>query len=341
MSKILITGVTGQDGAYLSKLLLEQGHEVHGITRRSSERSNWRLIELGILDQIKLLEGELTEQNFVNDIIKNGQYTEMYNLGAQSFVQYSFSNPSYTYDTNFKSVLYQLEAIKSYSKHTKYYQASTSEMFGLVQETPQKETTSFYPRSPYGVAKLGAHWLVKNYRESFGLFACSGILFNHESELRGEEFVTRKITKHVAKYSLGLTDQPLELGNLEALRDWGHSQDYVKGTYKMLQNNIADDYVLATGETHSVKEFVERSFRIVGVIIQWKGENAKTVGVNESGEILVKINPLYYRPCEVDLLLGDPSKAERTLNWSRQVTFDNLIEKMVNADINRLKYVIT
>ena len=335
--KAFITGVTGQDGAFLAELLLQKGYEVHGGIRRSSRRNLSTLEFLGIEKKIKLIDFDLLEYSNIFEIVKAGQYDEFYNLAAQSFVGTSFKQPISTGMVDGMAVAYILDAIKTTSPQTKFYQASTSEMYGLVQAVPQHETTPFYPRSPYGCAKLYAHWMTINYRESYGLFATSGILFNHESELRGPEFVTRKITINVAKRAKG-GDEILELGNLDAKRDWGYAKDYVMGMYLMLQADKPESYVLATGETNTIRYFVEKAFNCIGHQIIWEGTNESEVGKDaQTGQILVKVNPEFYRPAEVELLIGDATKAKNELGWEATVKVDQLAKLMVEADIARLK----
>jgi len=335
----LCTGITGQDGSYLADLLLSKGYIVHGIKRRSSsfntDRINHLYKDKHESSNFFLHYGDLTDSTNLIRIIKEVQPDEIYNLAAQSHVKVSFETPEYTANADAIGTLRILEAIRilGLEKKTKFYQASTSEMFGLVQEIPQKETTPFYPRSPYGVAKLYAHWITKNYRESYGIFACSGILFNHESPVRGETFVTRKITRAVAQISLGLTNK-LFLGNLDAERDWGHSKDYVEGMWLMLQQENPDDFVLATNRKISVRKFIELSFEEVGIKINWKGSGVDEKGYNsDTGEVLVEIDPVYFRPAEVDLLIGDYSKAKKVLGWEPKYTVEELIKEMVEEDI--------
>lgn len=335
----LCTGITGQDGSYLADLLLSKGYIVHGIKRRSSsfntDRINHLYKDKHESSNFFLHYGDLTDSTNLIRIIKEVQPDEIYNLAAQSHVKVSFETPEYTANADAIGTLRILEAIRilGLEKKTKFYQASTSEMFGLVQEIPQKETTPFYPRSPYGVAKLYAHWITKNYRESYGIFACSGILFNHESPVRGETFVTRKITRAVAQISLGLTNK-LFLGNLDAERDWGHSKDYVEGMWLMLQQENPDDFVLATNRKISVRKFIQLSFEEVGIKINWKGSGVDEKGYNsDTGEVLVEIDPVYFRPAEVDLLIGDYSKAKKVLGWEPKYTVEELIKEMVEEDI--------
>ncbi len=346
MNKVaLITGITGQDGSYLAELLLEKGYNVHGIKRRSSSFNTERIDH--IYDNVKYRDrfflhyGDLTDSTNIIRIVQEVQPDEIYNLGAQSHVMVSFETPEYTANSDAIGPLRILEAIKilKLEKKTKFYQASTSEMFGMVQEVPQKETTPFYPRSPYGCAKLYAHWITVNYRESYDMFACSGILFNHESPVRGETFVTRKITQAVAKIKLGLQDN-LCIGNLDAERDWGHAKDYVRGMWLMLQQDKPDDYVLATGTKISVREFCEMSFREIGVDIKWIGEGVNEVGLDsKTQKVLVKIDAKYFRPTEVSELLGDSTKARTELGWEPECTVEQLCSEMVKYDINKLARV--
>lgn len=337
MKRAIVTGVTGQDGAYLSKFLLEKGYEVYGAVRRISTPDHWRLEELGVKghQNFHIVEFDLTDPGAANRLIKEIEPDEFYNLAAQSFVAASFKIPVATSQINALGPLYILEAIRTVSPKTRFYQASTSEMFGKIQQELQNENTLFYPRSPYGVAKLYAHWITKNYRESYGLFACSGILFNHESPLRGIEFVTRKITDGVAKIKLGKLDC-LELGNLSAKRDWGFAGDYIEGMYLMLQQDKADDFVLATGVAETVRNFVFMSFKGVGIDVATRGE-----GVNEeifdisTGKVVVKVNPEFFRPAEVDVLLGNASKAKNILGWQPKVNLEELCKRMVERDMER------
>ncbi len=340
----LITGVTGQDGAYLAELLLSKGYEVHGVKRRSSMFNTGRIDHL-IKDfhekniRFFLHYGDMTDSTNIIRIIQEVQPDEIYNLAAQSHVKVSFETPEYTANADGVGVLRILEAIRILKMESKvrFYQASTSELYGLVQETPQKETTPFYPRSPYGVAKLYGFWITKNYREAYGIHASNGILFNHESPLRGETFVSRKITRAAASISLGKQEK-LFLGNLDAKRDWGHAKDYVEGMWRFLQQDKSDDYVLATGKLHSVRELVELAFKYVGINIKWKGEGINEVGLNsENGKILIEIDPFYFRPTEVDLLLGDASKARRELGWEPVYSFEELVKEMVVSDLNELR----
>lgn len=331
MKRALITGITGQDGSYLAELLLEKSYEVYGLIRRKS------VVDYGnvehIKDKIHFIYADMTDLVSLINAMKISQADEVYNLAAQSFVGTSWDQPIATSEIDALGVTKMLEAIRTVKPSARFYQASTSEMFGLVQEIPQRETTPFYPRSPYGVAKLYGHWITKNYRESFNLFACSGILFNHESERRGKEFVTRKITDAVARIKFGVLDK-LELGNLDSKRDWGHSKDYVKAMWLMLQQDTADDYVIATNETRTVREFVEMAFRHVGITVEWQGAGIDEVGIDKAtGKTIVSINKRFFRPAEVDLLLGDPSKAEKVLGWKREVSFEELVKRMVDNDL--------
>ena len=330
MSRVaLITGITGQDGSYLAELLLEKGYEVHGIVRRTSLINTHRIDH--IFDRITLHYGDLTDALSLTSIIKSVQPTEIYNLGAQSHVKVSFEQPEYTGQTDALGTLRVLEAVRLLGMETyvRIYQASTSELYGLVQEVPQKETTPMYPRSPYGVAKLYGYWIIKNYRESYGMHASSGILFNHESSRRGETFVTRKIVRALSRISVGLQSE-LELGNLNALRDWGHAQDYVEAMWLMLQQEKPDDYVIATGKQYSVKEFVDQAAPYFGFNIQWRGEGLDEFGFDlNTGRTVVKVNPKYFRPAEVETLLGDATKAREVLGWEPKYDFEALVEEMV------------
>ncbi len=345
MSKVaLITGVTGQDGAYLSELLLEKGYEVHGIKRRSSLFNTDRIDHL-YQDpheknvKFKLHFGDMTDSSNLTRIIQEVQPDEIYNLAAQSHVKVSFETPEYTANSDAMGTLRILEAIRilGLEEKTRFYQASTSELYGKVQEIPQSETTPFYPRSPYGVAKLYAFWIVKNYREAYNMYACNGILFNHESPLRGETFVTRKITRAAARIKLEMQDC-MYLGNLDAKRDWGHAKDYVEGMWRMLQQETADDYVLATGETIEVREFVAKSFKELDIEVEWKGEGVNEVGINKAnGKEVVRVDPKYFRPTEVDLLVGDSSKARNELGWEPTFGVDGLVKDMIKADLALFK----
>ncbi len=340
----LVTGVTGQDGAYLTELLLEKGYVVHGIKRRSSSFNTGRLEHLyqdPHADDVNLHlhYGDLTDSTNLLRIVQQVQPDEIYNLAAQSHVQVSFETPEYTANSDAMGTLRLLEAIRilGMDKTTRFYQASTSELYGKVQETPQKETTPFWPRSPYAAAKLYAYWITVNYREAYGMHASNGILFNHESPLRGETFVTRKISRSVASIQLGLSDK-LYLGNLDALRDWGHAKDYVEGMWRMMQQDTPDDYVLATGETHSVREFVELAFAEVGRKIVWSGTGVDEQGRDaDTGAVLIEVDPRYFRPTEVELLLGDPTKAREKLGWTHTTGFADLVGQMVRADLVAVK----
>ncbi|MCX8080960.1 MAG: GDP-mannose 4,6-dehydratase [Bacteroidia bacterium] len=345
MSKTaLITGITGQDGAYLAEFLLKKGYVVHGIKRRSSLFNTDRIDHLykdphTPDNRFHLHYGDLTDSTNLIRVIQEVRPDEIYNLAAQSHVKVSFETPEYTANADALGALRILEAIRilNLGAQTRFYQASTSELYGLVQEIPQKETTPFYPRSPYGVAKLYAFWITKNYRESYGMFASNGILFNHESPIRGETFVTRKITRAVAKIHLGLQDK-LYLGNLDAERDWGHAKDYVEGMWKILQHTEPDDFVLATGRKISVRKFTEMAFSHVGIELEWKDKAEKEKGIDKkTGKILVEVDPRYYRPAEVDLLVGDYSKAKKLLNWEPRYTVEELCKEMVDSDIELFK----
>lgn len=338
--RALITGVTGQDGAYLSKLLLEKGYEVHGVKRRSSLFNTQRIDEL-YKDQHEenvnffLHYGDLTDSTNLIRIVQEVQPDEIYNLGAQSHVQVSFETPEYTANSDATGTLRLLEAIRilKLETKTKFYQASTSELYGKVQQVPQTEETPFYPRSPYAVAKLYAFWIVKNYREAYGMFACNGILFNHESPLRGETFVTRKITRAAARIKLGL-QQKLYMGNIDAQRDWGHAKDYVEGMWRMMQHHTPEDFVLATGKTYSVRHFINLAFAELGITINWKGEGVNEKGYDAAtGKCLIEIDPKYFRPTEVDLLVGDASKAAKLLGWKHTCELEDLVKEMVAGDL--------
>ena len=344
--KALITGITGQDGSYLAELLLEKGYEVHGIIRRASTFNTHRIDHLYKDRHNKdvrmfLHYGDMTDSSNLNRLLERIEPDEIYNLAAQSHVKVSFEVPEYTAEVDALGTLRFLDAIKDTGLKTKFYQASTSEMYGLVQEVPQTEKTPFYPRSPYGVAKLYAYWITVNYREAYGLFACNGILFNHESPRRGEIFVTRKITMAAARIKAGLQDK-LYIGNLDAKRDWGYAPEYVEGMWRMLQHDIPEDFVLATGETHTVREFASLAFAELGVNISWEGQGKNEKGIDAStGRVLVEVDPNYYRPTEVDLLVGDASKAANLLGWKPRVSFEELVRIMVKADwdsISTLKY---
>ena len=333
MKKALITGITGQDGAYLSKFLIEKGYKVYGAFRRTADLHIDKLRFLGVDDKTEFIPLELLEFTNIYRAIEKVQPDEIYNLGAQSFVALAFEEPVYTADVTALGPLRVLEAIRAINSKIKFYQASSSEMFGKVQTVPQNEKTPFYPRSPYAVSKLFGHWITVNYRESYGIFACSGILFNHESPLRGLEFVTRKITHAVARMKLGLQDE-LKLGNLDSKRDWGYAPEYVEAMWLMLQQDHPDDYVIATGKNYSVREFVEAAFETVGITIDWVGTGMEEKGIDEkTGKTLVTIDPRYFRPAEVELLKGDYSKAERVLGWYPRTTFRQLVKIMTDHDL--------
>ncbi|MFN1835349.1 GDP-mannose 4,6-dehydratase [Balneola sp. MJW-20] len=345
MSKTaLITGVTGQDGAYLSELLLDKGYEVHGIKRRSSSFNTARIDHLYHDPHFKGLPfylhyGDLTDATNLIRIIQEVQPDEIYNLAAQSHVQVSFETPEYTANSDALGTLRILEAIRilGMENKTRFYQASTSELYGKVQETPQSETTPFYPRSPYGVAKLYAYWITVNYREAYNMYAVNGILFNHESPLRGETFVTRKITRAAVRIANNLQEK-LFLGNLDAKRDWGHAKDYVEGMYMIMQQEEPEDYVLATGEMHTVRSFCEKAFNAVDIEIAWEGEGVNEVGINKAtGKNIIEIDPKYFRPTEVDLLLGNPEKANKKLGWKPKHNLEDLVNDMVNSDLEEIK----
>ncbi|QUM77882.1 GDP-mannose 4,6-dehydratase [Moritella sp. 24] len=333
----VITGITGQDGAYLAELLLEKGYVVYGTYRRVSSVNFWRIEELGIMGHpnLKLVEYDLTDLSSNIRLLQKAKPSEVYNLAAQSFVGVSFDQPLATAAITGLGPVNILEAIRTVDPTIKFYQASTSEMFGEVQEIPQKESTPFYPRSPYGIAKLYAHWMVINYRESYGMFAVSGILFNHESPLRGKEFVTRKITDTVAKIKLG-KQKVLELGNMDAKRDWGFAKDYVEGMWLMLQEEKPDTYVLATNRTETVRDFVTLAFKAVNIELEWSGTGESETAVDtQTGEVVVKVNPDFYRPAEVELLIGDPTKAEVKMGWKPTTSLEDLCSMMVAADLKR------
>jgi len=342
MKKALITGVTGQDGAYLSELLLAKGYEVHGVKRRSSSFNTERIDHLYENPHKEnrrfiLHYGDLTDSTNIIRIVQEVQPDEIYNLAAQSHVKVSFETAEYTANADAIGTLRLLEAIRILGLETKtrFYQASTSELYGKVQDVPQSEKTPFYPRSPYAAAKIYGYWITVNYREAYGIHASNGILFNHESPLRGETFVTRKITRAVAAISKGLQDR-LYLGNLDAQRDWGHARDYVEGMWRMVQQDVGDDYVLATGETHSVRSFVDRAFAAVDIPISWEGTGVDEVGYNAAGEVIVSVDPAYFRPTEVDLLIGDPTKAKTKLGWTPKITLDEMIREMVVSDLQNV-----
>ncbi|HHV7519570.1 TPA: GDP-mannose 4,6-dehydratase [Burkholderia orbicola] len=337
MPTAIITGITGQDGAYLAQWLLEQGYTVYGTYRRSSSPNFWRMSELFSIDtpELKLVEYDLTDLGTSIRLLERTGATEVYNLAAQSFVGVSFEQPLTTTQITGVGPLHLLEAIRMVNPAVRFYQASTSEMFGKVQEIPQTELTPFYPRNPYGVAKLFAHWMTINYRESYDLFACSGILFNHESPLRGREFVTRKITDGIAKIKLGKLDV-LELGNLDAKRDWGYAREYVQGMWRMLKADLPGSYVLATGRTETVRTFATIAAQVVGIDLRWEGSGIDEIGVDRrSGRTIIRVNPAFYRPAEVDLLVGDASRARAELQWEPTVTLESLCQMMVESDIRR------
>ena len=349
MKKALITGITGQDGSFLAEFLLDKGYEVHGIMRRSSSFNTGRIEHLYLDEWVRDMKkkpllflhwGDMTDSSSLIRIISEIMPDEIYNLAAQSHVKVSFDVPEFTADTDAMGVLRLLEAVRivGIEKTCRIYQASTSELFGLVQEVPQKETTPFYPRSPYGVAKLYGYWIMKNYRESYGMYCCNGILFNHESERRGENFVTRKITLAAARIAQGFQDK-LYLGNLNAMRDWGYARDYVECMWLMLQQDEPGDYVVATGQYHSVREFCALAFREVGIELRWVGKDIEEKGIDKaSGRVLVEVDPKYFRPSEVEQLLGDPTKAKETLGWNPQKTsFEELVRIMVNHDMKKVR----
>ena len=337
----VITGITGQDGSYLAELLLEKNYKVVGLVRRSSNVNTDRISRILDHPNLSLVQADMGDSTSIMNLLaplRDSKRIEIYNLAAQSHVHSSFSQPEYTADINGTGVLRILETIRQLGiiNKTRFYQASTSEMFGKVVETPQSETTPFYPRSPYGVAKLYGYWITKNYRESYGMFACNGILFNHESERRGEEFVTRKITKGIAKVYSDPTFT-LEIGNMDAKRDWGHAEEYVYGMWLMLQRDVPDDFILATGETHTVREFVEIAFKSIGHSITWSGEGLDEIGTDETGRVVVRMNPKFYRPAEVELLIGNPTKAKTLLGWTPKISFEELVTRMAKHDLNQEK----
>ena len=339
MKTAVITGITGQDAAYLAELLLEKGYKVYGTYRRTSSVNFWRIEELGIQNHpnIELVEYDLTDLSSSIRLLQTAKPDEVYNLAAQSFVGVSFDQPLTTAEITGIGPVNLLEAIRIVNPKIRFYQASTSEMFGKVQAIPQCESTPFYPRSPYGVAKLYAHWMVINYRESYDIFGCSGILFNHESPLRGREFVTRKITDSVAKIKLGKLDV-LELGNMDAKRDWGFAKDYVEGMWRMLQADKPDTYVLATNRTETVRDFVTMAFKAAQIELEWSGSAENEIAKDKAtGKVVVKVNPKYYRPAEVDLLIGNPEKAQKELGWQPKTTLEELCQMMVEADLRRNK----
>lgn len=340
MKKALITGVTGQDGSFLAEFLLEKGYQVHGVIRRSSSYNQERLEDVMTNENFHLHYGDVTDTSSVIRIINETKPDEIYNLAAQSHVRVSFDMPEYTQDVDAAGTLKILEAVRmlGLTETTRIYQASTSELYGKVQEVPQKETTPFYPRSPYGVAKIYGFWITKNYRESYNMFAVNGILFNHESERRGETFVTRKITLAAARIAQG-KQQKLTLGNLDSLRDWGYAKDYVECMWLILQHDKPEDFVIATGEMHTVREFVELAFKYTGITIEWIGKGVEEKGINkETGKVIVEVNPKFFRPSEVDQLLGDPTKAKTLLNWNpTRTSFRELVKIMVTSDLKLVK----
>ena len=338
MKTAIISGITGQDGYFLTQILLSKGYSVHGIIRRNSSMSigNLALLPYETREKVNIHYGDLTDANFLSKLLSEIKPEEFYHLAAQSFVGYSFQNPSSTYDVNIGGTLNVVNAVKDYSPDTRLYFAATSELFGQPKMTPQNENTPFQPRSPYAVSKLAGFWTIKTYRDAYNLFMSSGILFNHESEVRGPEFVTRKISLHVAKYSLGKHDV-LELGNMDARKDWGYAKDYVEGMIKMLQLKRPDDFVLGTGELHTVREFVTEAFANVGVNVHWKGTGIEEVGLSENNEVLVRVNSKFFRPLESDNYVADYSKAKRDLEWHPDVKFSRLVKIMVESDINSMK----
>ncbi len=338
MKTAIISGITGQDGYFLTQILLSNGYSVHGIIRRNSSMSigNLALLPTDIMNQVNIHHGDLTDANFLSKLLRDIKPEEFYHLAAQSFVGYSFQNPSSTYDVNIGGTLNIANAVKDYSPETKLYFAATSELFGQPKTTPQNENTPFHPRSPYAVSKLAGFWTIKTYREAYNLFMSSGILFNHESEVRGPEFVTRKISLHVAKYAMGKHDV-LELGNMDARKDWGYAKDYVEGMIDMLQYKRPDDFVLGTGELHTVREFVTEAFGNIGVNVHWKGTGIGEVGLSNKDEILVRVNSKFFRPLESDNYVADYSKAKKELGWEPDVKFSRLVKIMVESDIKALQ----
>jgi len=336
--KALITGITGQDGYFLSQFLLERGYDVYGIVRRNSNRKmgNLELLPERMKKEIHIFEGDVTDTNFINNTIEKLKPDELYHLAAQSFVAYSFTNPTFTYDVNIGGTLNVVNAVKDYSKNTRLYFAGTSELFGKVTKSPQNEDTPFYPASPYAISKLAGFWTVKVYREAYGLFMSNGILFNHESEVRGPEFVTRKISLGVARIYHG-SNEPIELGNLNAVKDWGYAKDYVEGMWKILNYDEPDDFVLGTGESHTVREFVGEAFKVAGIKIHWEGSGLDEKGVSEDGRILVKVNKEFFRPLDTNPFIADYSKAKRLLNWYPKTSFRDLVKIMVKYDIEHYK----
>lgn len=337
MKVAILSGITGQDGYFLTKLLAEKGYEVHGIIRRNSSMSigTLEMQREAVREKVNIHYGDLTDANFLVMLLSEVKPDEFYHLAAQSFVGYSFKNPSSTYDVNISGTLNVVNAVKDYSPNTRMYFAATSEMYGQPKTTPQNEETPLHPRSPYAVSKLAGYWTVKTYRDAYDLFLSNGILFNHESEVRGPEFVTRKISKHVAKYSAG-DHTPLELGNLESRKDWGYAKEYVEGTWRILNYKYADDFVLGTGELHTVKEFVNEAFSLIGVDLTWKGKGLNEVGLTSTDEVAVRVNKEFFRPLESDNYVADYNKAKRELGWEPKVKFKDLVKKMVKRDINRV-----
>ncbi len=334
--KALITGITGQDGYFLSQLLLSKGYEVYGVVRRNSKKSagNLDLLPEAVRREIRLLEGDVTDTNFMNRAVEEIRPDELYHLAAQSFVAYSFTNPSFTYDVNIGGTLNAINAVRDYSPKTRFYFAGTSELFGEPDRVPQNEETPFRPRSPYAVSKLAGFWTVRVYREGYGLFASNGILFNHESEVRGPEFVTRKISLGVASIASG-SEEPILLGNLSARKDWGYARDYVEGMWMMLQRDKPDDYVLGTGESHTVREFAQEAFKVAGMELRWEGEGLNEVGIAD-GKVVVKVSKEFFRPLEAENFLADYSKAKRELGWAPKTTFKELVRIMVEHDMKAL-----
>lgn len=342
MKKALITGVSGQDGSYLAELLLNKGYDVYGIVRRTSTFNRTRIDHLHDLDNFHLLYGDIADSTSINAIMQKVEPDEVYNLAAQSHVRISFEIPEYTGDINGLGVIRLLEAIRNVQsltgKKIKFYQASTSEMYGRAKEIPQKETTPFYPRSPYGCSKVFAYWLTRNYRESYDMFACNGILFNHESPRRGENFVTRKIIRNVVRINEGVRDH-FFLGNLDAARDWGHAKDYVEAMWMMLQHDVADDYVVATGETHTVRQFLEEAFKLLGIDVESNGKHTTEEEYfrKDTQKVVVKIDPRFYRPAEVDILVGDPTKINEAFGWKPKIQFRELIQEMIKEERHILR----
>ena len=334
----IITGISGQDGYFLTKMLLKEGYEIHGIIRRNSSMSQGtlELLEKDLYNQVNIHYGDMTDANFLDNLLKELKPDEIYHLAAQSFVGYSFQNPSSTYDVNISGTLNIANAIKDYSPDTRMYFASTSEMYGQPKITPQDEETPLQPRSPYAVSKLAGFWTIKTYRDAYNLYMANGILFNHESEVRGPEFVTRKISLHVAKYSAGYK-KPLELGNLNARKDWGYAKDYVEGMWKILNYKYPDDFVLGTGELHTVREFVEEAFRVIGVNVSWRGKGLNEIGLSDKDEVLVKVSKNFFRPLESDNYVANYSKAKEKLGWEPKVKFKELTKLMVESDIEKMK----